>query len=372
MKKLLLIGAAALMVACGTKTDGYKVTVNVNQTEEAKLANDTLTIAKPSKTGEVMATAVVENGKAVFVGKVETPEYYYVYVKGVRRPVAQIFMENAEFTINYDVASKEAAVITGGGITQEFLNKLEQKTKEVWKENKLDSLMQAYRNATEDERAKIVEIYEAATKKLKDMEQEFIDANPVSHYSLHKLSEKIADIDLSEAEAKIAEFEANLEFKGNAILEKCKEIVAKLKPIQIGQPAIDFTQNNEKGEPVKFSDIYSKNKVTMLDCWASWCNPCRKFNPTLVEIYKKYHKKGFEILGVSFDQDGEAWKNGIKEDKLTWPQVSDLGGWNNAVGGLYYIRFIPQNVFVDQNGTIIARRLENKEQIEELLEKYLK
>lgn len=365
MKKLLLIGVAALMVACSTKPEGYKVTVNVDE----NIPNDTLVFGKTMK--DAVATAIVENGKVVFEGVVETPEYYNVFIKGSRRPIVNLFLENAEFQVNYNSQKPEETSVKGGGMTQEFLNKVADKSKALTEEYKLDSLMKAYMKATEEEKEKIKEIYNKATEQISKMEDEFIAANPISHYSLQKLLQEVADMDIAEAEAKIAEFEANVEFKANAVLQKCKDIVAKLKPIQVGQPAIDFTQNNEKGEPVKFSDIYSKNKVTMLDCWASWCNPCRKFNPTLVEIYKKYHNKGFEILGVSFDEDGEAWKKGIKDDGLTWPQVSDLGGWNNAVGGLYYIRFIPQNVFVDQNGTIIARRLDTKEKIEELLEKHL-
>ena len=121
---------------------------------------------------------------------------------------------------------------------------------------------------------------------------------------------------------------------------------------------------------IKFSDVYSKNKVTMLDFWASWCGPCRAFNPTLVRIYKKYHSKGFEVLGVSFDTDKARWEDAIKKDGLTWPHVSDLKGWENAVGTPYMVKYIPQNVLVDQSGTIIKRRA-TEEEIEQILSERL-
>jgi len=109
----------------------------------------------------------------------------------------------------------------------------------------------------------------------------------------------------------------------------------------------------------------------MVDFWASWCGPCRAFNPDLVKIYKKYHKKGFEILGVSHDRDYDAWVKGIKDDKLTWPQVSDLKFWDNEVGRMYYVRYIPQNIFVDQNGIIVGRQID-KPEVANFIDEFLK
>ena len=141
--------------------------------------------------------------------------------------------------------------------------------------------------------------------------------------------------------------------------------------MQVGAVAPDFVQNDPEGNPVRFSDIYSKNKVTMIDFWASWCGPCRAFNPDLVKIYKQYHRKGLEILAVSLDRDMDSWLKAIKDDNLTWKHVSDLGLWNNQVAQTYRIRYIPQNVFVDKDGKIIAKQLSSKEEIVKLLEENL-
>lgn len=109
----------------------------------------------------------------------------------------------------------------------------------------------------------------------------------------------------------------------------------------------------------------------MVDFWASWCSPCRQFNPKLVEIYRKYHKDGLEILGVSLDMDKDSWLAAIESDKLTWPHVSDLKYWNSAVVSLFNVNFIPQNIFVDSEGTIVAHRL-SEDEIPGFLEEYLK
>ncbi|HEX3007760.1 MAG TPA: TlpA disulfide reductase family protein, partial [Bacteroidales bacterium] len=97
-----------------------------------------------------------------------------------------------------------------------------------------------------------------------------------------------------------------------------------------GQPAIDFPMNTPEGNPLQLSSLYGK--YLLVDFWASWCPPCRAENPNVVAAYKKYHGKGFEILGVSFDKDKDKWVKAIKDDKLSWKHVSDLSGWDNAAG----------------------------------------
>ena len=109
----------------------------------------------------------------------------------------------------------------------------------------------------------------------------------------------------------------------------------------------------------------------MIDFWAGWCGPCRRFNPTLVKIYKDFNKKGFGIIGVSLDKEAEGWKKAIQDDKLTWTQVSDLKYWDSEAAKLYNVRYIPQNVFVDQNGIILKRKL-NEEEIVPFLTETLK
>ena len=112
--------------------------------------------------------------------------------------------------------------------------------------------------------------------------------------------------------------------------------------------------------------VLQAQKPVLIDFWASWCGPCRAFNPTLTKIYKEYKKKGFGIIGVSLDRDKDAWRKAIKDDKLDWVHVSDLGFWNNEVAKQYHVRYIPQSIFVDQEGKILKRQ-PSHEEIEELL-----
>jgi thiol-disulfide isomerase/thioredoxin len=111
------------------------------------------------------------------------------------------------------------------------------------------------------------------------------------------------------------------------------------------------------GHIVKLADY--KGKYVLIDFWASWCGPCRRENPNLVKTYAEYHPKGFEILGISLDkkEDRQKWLDAIHKDGLTWTQVSDLQGWDNAAAKAYNVQAIPMNYLLDPNGKIIGKYL---------------
>ncbi len=159
--------------------------------------------------------------------------------------------------------------------------------------------------------------------------------------------------------------------------------------IKVGQPAPDIALPDIHGKVRKLSDL--KGKVVLLDFWASWCGPCRKANPHVVEMYHKYKSKGFEVFSVSLDgldtktknrlgseerikqqldRSKKRWMDAINKDKLIWPNhVSDLKKWESVAAATYGVRSIPKTFLIDRDGKIayVNPRYNLEEQLKKIL-----
>jgi thiol-disulfide isomerase/thioredoxin len=159
--------------------------------------------------------------------------------------------------------------------------------------------------------------------------------------------------------------------------------------LQVGMPAPDITLNSPDGTSYSLSDL--KGKVVLIDFWASWCGPCRKANPHVVEVYHKYKDKGFTVFSVSLDgidartksrypseeqyeegliQSKKRWVEAIEKDQLAWPyHVSELSKWDTKAAKQYGVSSIPRTFLIDREGNIAAINPRNN--LEETLLKTL-
>ena len=340
--KYFLLGLVCVgLFACTStpKTETFKVNVN--------LANADGKLVYLQKDGQTLDSAVIANWDAVFNTPVcNDNEMYSIMLQGWRRPFP-FFTDNVDVTLEGD-AQNPNAILVKGSASQDRLNAFTQSYNELEEKLDADSTMI---QADKDEVLKM-QCFDYVWENPTD---------PVAHYVLYRYKWAFGPCELRTMIDNIHHADSTL---STANLKLAEEYVEKQERVQAGQPIIDFTQNDADGNPVTLSQL-AEGKLLLVDFWASWCPDCRKANPDVVAAYEKYHDQGFDVLGVSFDTEKEKWLAAVEKDGLTWTQVSDLQGWNNAAGALYAIAFIPQNVLI-KDGMIVARNLEGEELMEEI------
>jgi peroxiredoxin len=312
-------------------------------------------------------SANITNGSFVFTGRLLNPTNASLLLDhagaGLARvdstaDVLNLYLEKGEITLSSPDSVKKAQ-ITGSKINDDSkrlvaqLKPIMDRAQKLAEEKKSATLMQQnsaeFQNSIQRRFKQLQTEQEAAIKI-------FILSNPNSYLSLIALYQ-VGGPSPDPAELDTLFNSLSPEIKNTESAKVFKNNLEEIKHTGIGATAPDFTENDVNGAPVKLSSF--KGKFVLLDFWASWCGPCREENPNVVKVYNKFKDKNFTILSVSLDKADakNSWLAAIRNDGLTWTQVSDLKFWDNAAAQLYYITSIPSNFLIDPNGKIIARDL---------------
>lgn len=348
MKKYLVLILGIALFACSKKQPGFNINVKLNGAEGKILLEQ-----RGSSAWVPVDTADIVEGVAVLEGKVDMPGDYYLSVLG-QRPKALVFVENAKMTVTGHADSLNNIVVTGSATHDEYdglnaqINDITEKYMALYQESR--AAIAAGDTAKGKEiMVEVENMYESTNT----MREDFIKSHPASYVNPFLLSQIQYGKEVEELEALVGGLDAKLDSVPSIL--QIKTQIEKLKKVSVGQIAPDFTQNDVNGNPVKFSDIYSQNELTLLDFWAAWCGPCRAENPNVVAVFNEFNKKGFTVFGVSLDREKDAWQKAIADDKLAWTQVSDLAYWQNEAAQMYAIQSIPSSLLVDKTGKIVAK-----------------
>ncbi len=360
MKKYILLAASALLLLSCSNKDEFVVNGEVKNTGEVTLLRIDSTALTPVDSAEI------KDGKFTLKSNSAYASFYRLRIGANMYDIIAKNGEKIEFinndttSGNYEIkGSEESAKL------QEFYKlsnvytqkntkltaEYEEKTMKIGKET--DSLINIYRPIFQKN---MHDYNEAAIK--------FMNENKNSMAAFYAAS----SVDPREFEQQLVAYADDIKdkFNDNPMVQRFVRHMQEVKPVSVGQKALDFTLPDVNGKSISLADY--KGKYVMLDFWASWCKPCRLENPNVVKQYNLYKDKGFNILGISLDDKKEPWVQAIKADGLSWQHVSGMKSFDGPVERMYQINAIPSNFIIDPQGTIVAKNITGAS-LEEFLKK---
>ncbi|MDG1220303.1 MAG: TlpA disulfide reductase family protein [Schleiferiaceae bacterium] len=356
--KLPLFAMALFAMSC----QQAGLTVNIDISNLETLTTDTTSDPSPqamllmrdSAQWDTVAITTLIGGQGVLHVEMDQPRGFYLFIEDLGNPFAG-FGQAGNLTLTGDAAlAKFEGKLTG---TPELTAMAAMDSAEGSYREISQAISPLYRaaQAAQDQATmdSVLGIYNDAYAVWMDYVKDFaMNQGALGAYvaNRHLYMEDYTTLDSILSQVP----EANLEAKAVVALA---ERIATLKRIAVGQPLVDLNQKDTSGIDYALSDV-AINQYLLVDFWASWCAPCRAQNPALVAVYNDYHEKGFDILGVSFDQSAPNWIKAIREDQLNWFHMSDLKGWGNSASELYAVRSIPQNLMIGNDGNIAAKNLD--------------
>ncbi len=358
MKKIsILLAVVAFMISC-TPGTSYKISGTVENPE----FNGTYVFIQEAngRNLENLDSALVEEGKFVFQGDALETKVRFISLdsKVEGRKMSQIVLEPGQIKVE---VTADKLNITGTTLNDALsLHNAEvaEKQKAIMEISKQFQTAGQDSTMTDELREELIGKYEAISAEINASTATFIKTNIANALGKSMFLSNINSFEMEQQEELIAL--ADESFKAEESVQKIIQRIENAKKVAIGQKFVDFTMKNVEGNDISLSEYAGKGNVVLIDFWAAWCGPCRQEMPNVVDAYKEFKTKGFEVIGVSLDRDQESWEKGLKDLNMTWPQMSDLKFWESPVVSLYAINGIPHTVLIDGEGNIIAKDLRGK------------
>lgn len=357
-----------LLISCGSN-DEIKIIGNVEGIEDGtKVYRSTMgeqNNAVPQDTVEL------KNGKFEFNLKNSSPqELGVIRLDGVNGNVFYIYEDqNIEMKIYPDsLNTSEINAGKNNELMQEYLALMGD-----YRQNMLGYQNQLRAATVKENRSEVgavrkeMKAYE--NKQMKSI-KEFADQNPESIVGMIVYSDLLNQKKVNNKELEEFYDNSSNEVKEHVMGRMMKNKIAQFNATDIGAVAPDFIGPTPDGGELQLHE--SLQKLTLVDFWASWCEPCRKENPNIVSIYNDYKDQGFHVIGVSLDKQNQKqkWIEAIEKDQLIWDHVSHLKFWKEPIAVQYGVRSIPKAYLLDEDGVIIAKNLRGN-QLRQKVAEYL-
>jgi thiol-disulfide isomerase/thioredoxin len=349
MKKII-IALLAVMAAVGCANDTAKYVIKGTGLEDGAQV-----LLVDQITGEAIDTAVVANGAFAFQGKAPKDAYLNLTTEASDWSYP-LFNDGKAIQVNY--ADK---TLQGSDLNNK-LAECDAKTDALMQE--YNTFMEGLMTLSEEEMDAKEKEYDAWIEKLRDCYLGIVEENednlvPVAFLrNVRSLAgpDKFNELVASDAVFAKHPYVLDLKRKIDESVARQKEAEEKKQAI-IGQKFLDLEEADPDGNLHKLSEYVGQGKWVLVDFWASWCGPCKAEMPNVVNAYAKYHDKGFEVVGLSFDREKEPWVEAIKEWEMPWIHLSDLKYWKTVASDVYNVNSIPDNLLIDPEGTVVARCL---------------
>ena len=359
MKKFGMMAMAALMMAACQSENAYTIVGTFDAAGEGDSIS--LQLVEGRKLVDLQKVPVV-NGKFEFKGVADSVQIAAITMGDA---FCQFFLEPGQIKVDLKLGQMTYALGTPNNNAYESfmsdMKALEDEYAEIAQNAQNPELSEAQRQEVKELMANFeAKYYQAVKNSIAD--------NVGNDFGLYNLCNSYYYYTPEELAPVLDGYLAA--FPTNARLLQIKKHNDISLETAVGQQFKDFEMADVEGNMHKLSEYVAANKVTLVDFWASWCGPCRAEMPAVKAAYEAYKAKGFGIVGISLDNNKEAWTAAIKNLGANWAHLSDLKGWQCEGAKLYGVNSIPATVLVAQDGTILARNVRGeviKEKLAEIL-----
>ncbi len=349
LRKLLACSLLALLFfGCGKANKNGVITGKLSH-----CSSRWIHLLQITENGDINIDSVItgKDGSFKLKNPADAPDFYLLRTNETN-VIFLLLRKGENANVNGNAEDIEKTYTISGSKDSELLKMLREYDRNL--SDSLNTIFTTFRQQSPDKADSLGAIFqEVYASRMETFAKTFISTNLSSIVSLSATKFLNQQHELALMQALNDSLTAS--FPQNRYVVDYNNLMEGLKKLPPGSAAPEINMPTPEGKMISLSSL--KGRVVLLDFWASWCQPCRRENPNIVNLYNKFKGKEFIILGISLDNNIAAWKTAIQADKLSWIQVSDLKKWESSVVKEYNIEAIPYNVLIDKEGKIVAKGL---------------